>query len=54
MTMLIVIAVVVVLILGVVSLYNRLVKLRNNRENAFADIDVQPCESAYKKCLREE
>ncbi len=24
-----------------VSLYNRLVKLRNNRENAFADIDVQ-------------
>lgn len=23
------------------SLYNRLVKLRNNRENAFADIDVQ-------------
>ena len=41
MTMLIVIAVVVVLILGVVSLYNRLVKLRNNRENAFADIDVQ-------------
>lgn len=24
-----------------VGLYNRLVKLRNNRENAFADIDVQ-------------
>ena len=23
------------------TLYNRLVKLRNNRENAFADIDVQ-------------
>jgi len=25
----------------VISLYNRLVSLRNNRENAFADIDVQ-------------
>ena len=24
-----------------VTIYNRLVKLRNNRENAFADIDVQ-------------
>jgi LemA protein len=24
-----------------ISLYNRLVRLRNNRENAFADIDVQ-------------
>ena len=31
----------VVLVLIVISLYNRLVKLRNNRENAFADIDVQ-------------
>lgn len=30
-----------VLILLLVSLYNRLVKLRNRRENAFADIDVQ-------------
>ncbi|HEX2395200.1 MAG TPA: LemA family protein, partial [Bacteroidales bacterium] len=35
---LIIIAVVGLLL---VSLYNRLVKLRNNRENAFADIDVQ-------------
>ena len=41
MTTLIVIAVVVVLGLWVASIYNRLVKLRNNRENAFADIDVQ-------------
>ncbi len=41
MTTLIVIAVVVVLGLWAVSIYNRLVKLRNNRENAFADIDVQ-------------
>jgi LemA protein len=31
----------VVLALLAVGLYNRLVKLRNNRENAFADIDVQ-------------
>lgn len=30
-----------VLVLLAVGLYNRLVKLRNNRENAFADIDVQ-------------
>ena len=37
----IIIAVVVVLLLMLVSFYNRLVKLRNNRENAFADIDVQ-------------
>ena len=28
------------IVLFVVSLYNRLVKLRNNREQAFADIDV--------------
>jgi len=31
----------VLLILMAVSLYNRLVRLRNNREQAFADIDVQ-------------
>lgn len=36
--LLIIIAVIALL---AVSLYNRLVKLRNNRENAFADIDVQ-------------
>lgn len=40
-TGLIILIVVVVLILFVVSLYNRLVRYRNNRENAFADIDVQ-------------
>ena len=33
--------VIVLLIIWAVTLYNRLVKLRNNRENAFADIDVQ-------------
>lgn len=34
---------VIILILGmmVISLYNRLVRLRNNREQAFADVDVQ-------------
>lgn len=34
-------AIVVIFILMVVSLYNRLVRLRNNREQAFADVDVQ-------------
>jgi len=33
--------VVVVLIVALISMYNGLVKLRNNRENAFANIDVQ-------------
>lgn len=33
--------IIAVLALLAVSLYNRLVKLRNSRENAFADIDVQ-------------
>jgi LemA protein len=33
--------VVAILVIWVVSIYNNLVKLRNNRENAFADIDVQ-------------
>lgn len=34
-------AVVVILVIWVVSIYNNLVALRNNRENAFANIDVQ-------------
>lgn len=38
---LIAIAVVVVLIIAFASTYNGLVKRRNNRENAFANIDVQ-------------
>ncbi len=37
----VVVIVVVVLIAWFVSMYNGLVKLRNNRENAFANIDVQ-------------
>ena len=41
MITLIIIAVVVVIVLCFISMYNGLVKLRNNRENAFANIDVQ-------------
>ena len=37
----IIIAVVLVVVLWVISIYNGLVKMRNNRENAVADIDVQ-------------
>jgi LemA protein len=37
----VILALVVILIFWMISLYNRLVRLRNNRENAFADIDVQ-------------
>ena len=41
MTTIIVIAVLVIIALILISMYNNLVKLRNNRENAFANIDVQ-------------
>ena len=40
-TTLIVIIVAIVVVLFLISIYNNLVKLRNNRENAFANIDVQ-------------
>ncbi len=40
-TTIIIIVSVVIFLLLLVSFYNQLVKLRNNRENAFADIDVQ-------------
>ena len=40
-TTIILIVVAVLLVLYLISLYNGLVKLRNNRENAFANIDVQ-------------
>ena len=40
-TTIIIVVSVVILLLLLVSYYNRFVKLRNNRENAFADIDVQ-------------
>ena len=39
--MIIAIGVIVIIGLWLISMYNNLVKLRNNRENAFADIDVQ-------------
>lgn len=39
--MLIAIGIIVILAIWLVSIYNRLVKLRLRRENAFADIDVQ-------------
>ena len=40
-TMWIVLIVVAVVVIWVIAIYNTLVKLKNNRENAFADIDVQ-------------
>lgn len=40
-TTIIVIAIVVIVALWAIGTYNSLVKLRNNRENAFANIDVQ-------------
>jgi LemA protein len=41
MPVLIVAGVLLLIVLWVVSLYNGLVRLRNRRQNAFADIDVQ-------------
>ncbi len=41
MNMWILIGIPVIIVLWLVSIYNKLVGLRNNRENAFADIDVQ-------------
>jgi LemA protein len=37
----VIIAIIVILIFSLIGIYNSLVRLRNNRENAFADIDVQ-------------
>lgn len=41
MALLIVLAVIVILAVWVIGAYNSLVRLRNRRQNAFADIDVQ-------------
>ncbi|MEP6700528.1 MAG: LemA family protein [Bacteroidota bacterium] len=41
MPILIVAGVIVLIAIWVMSLYNKLVRLRNRRQNAFADIDVQ-------------
>lgn len=40
-TLFIIVAIVVVIVLWLVGIYNNLVKLRNNRENAFSNISVQ-------------
>lgn len=40
-TTLIILAVIALLVIIMIAKYNSLVRLRNNRENAFADIDVQ-------------
>ncbi|HQV55998.1 MAG: LemA family protein [Chitinophagaceae bacterium] len=41
MPILIVVGILVLIVIWLVSLYNGLVRLRNRRQNAFADIDVQ-------------
>lgn len=41
MEIFIVIGVIVILVIWIIAIYNNLVNLRNRRENAFADIDVQ-------------
>ena len=41
MAVLIVVGIIVLIVIWVISLYNGLVRLRNKRQNAFADIDVQ-------------
>jgi LemA protein len=41
MVILIVVGVIVLIIFWIIGLYNGLVRLRNRRQNAFADIDVQ-------------
>jgi LemA protein len=38
---LVILGFIVLFVMWAISLYNRLVKLRNNREQAFADVDVQ-------------
>jgi LemA protein len=39
--LLIILGIIFVFVIVAITLYNRLVKLRNNREQAFADVDVQ-------------
>jgi len=41
MALIIVIGIIVLIVIWVISLFNGLVRLRNRRQNAFADIDVQ-------------
>ena len=39
--LIVILALAFLIILVLITIYNRLVRLRNNREQAFADIDVQ-------------
>lgn len=41
MAVIIVLGILALIVIWVISLYNQLVRLRNRRQNAFADIDVQ-------------
>ena len=41
MILLLLLGIIFLIIMFAISLYNRLVRLRNNREQAFADVDVQ-------------
>jgi LemA protein len=41
MSILIIVGIIVLIVIWAISLYNGLVRLRNRRQNAFADIDVQ-------------
>src|SRR4030066_763837 len=41
MILLVILGIIVLLVLWAISLYNRLIKFRNSREQAFADVDVQ-------------
>ena len=38
MNLLIILGIIIILVIIIASMYNSLVKLRNNRENAFADM----------------
>ena len=51
MNLLIILGIIIILAIIIASMYNSLVKLRNNRENAFADIDVQLKQLTKKKHL---
>ncbi len=41
MVLIIVIAIIVIIVFWMIGMYNRIIRLRNRRQNAFADIDVQ-------------
>ena len=41
MQTIIIIAVIALIVLWIISIYNNMIRLRNNRENAFSNIDVQ-------------